>query len=260
MLQVLVLAAGEGRRLGAVAGGKPKCLLRVGGRSLIEHQLDALEQLGVDRVSVVVGYGADQVRSQLGDRCDYIVNRRYGETNSLYSLSLASEYVHGAFVLVNSDVIVHPVVYRDVLSVGGSALAFDSSSGWHAEHMKVTLDGTLLRTIGKDLSADQVDGENVGIIYFDGTAADLLFSATSELIAQGAERQWAPAAVGRIASSTPIEAVDIAGVPWGEIDFPEDLRDAQERVWPAIRDTVGPTCCVRCVRSSHRAPMLSAGR
>ena len=91
MSQAVILAAGRGTRLTAATGGGPKCLALVGGKPLIEHQLEILDDLGVERVCTVVGHRADDVRGWLADRCDFIVNEKYAETNSLYSLWLARE-------------------------------------------------------------------------------------------------------------------------------------------------------------------------
>ena len=129
MKQAVILAAGAGTRIRAVANGTPKCLLPVGGVPLIEHQLRVLRQVGIDRVCVLVGYAADRVEALVGGACECIRNERFADTNSLYSLLLARRWVSGPFVLLNSDVFAHPDIYHRVLAVGGSALAYDSSTG-----------------------------------------------------------------------------------------------------------------------------------
>ena len=45
---------------------------------------------------------------------------------------------------------------------------------------------------------------------------------------------WAPAALDRVAKDVPIHGIDVRGLPWTEIDFPEDLVRAEKKVWPAI--------------------------
>ena len=234
MKQAVILAGGEGSRLRAATKGGHKSLVQVGDRALIEHQLELLASVGIDSVCIVAGYRADEVCSVLSDAGKCIVNPRYAETNSLYSLWLARDWVSGPFVLMNCDVLAHPDVFHRVLAVNGSALAYDSSSGTEAEQMKVALQGSYVRAMGKDLPQAESKGENVGILQFDERAADLLFSEADSLIAAGNENQWAPAAVSRIAPKVPIRAVDIAGLPWVEIDFPEDLDQARDQVCPAI--------------------------
>lgn len=232
--QAVILAGGEGSRLKAATQGGHKSLVRVGDRPLIQHQLELLTSVGIDSVCIIAGYRADEVCSVLGSTGKCIVNPRYAETNSLYSLWLARDWVSGPFVLMNCDVLAHPDVFHRVLAVNGSALAYDSSSGTEEEQMKVALEGSYVRAMSKDLPQAETQGENVGILQFDEQAAELLFSEADSLISAGNENQWAPAAVSQIAARVPIRAVDIAGLPWIEIDFPKDLDQARDQVCPSI--------------------------
>ena len=76
----ILLAAGSARRLGHLTRQQPKCLLEVGGRSLIEHQVDALRRAGIEEIVVVTGHDADAVRAALGDRSvSFVHNDRHGE-------------------------------------------------------------------------------------------------------------------------------------------------------------------------------------
>lgn len=234
MKQAVILAAGRGRRLSSVTNGIPKCLVRVGGSTLIERQLRLLDDVGVKNVAVVIGYRCDDVRSVIGNRCEFIVNERWGVTNSLYSLWLARHWVSDSLILMNSDVLAHPDIYHRVLARLGNALAYDSSSGSDDEHMKVSLDGDQVHSLGKQIPSSSVDGENVGILQFDSVGRRLLFEAADRMVLAGHEQQWAPAAVDSVAKQAPVRAVDIAGLPWTEIDFPADLQAAEEDISPTI--------------------------
>lgn len=219
--------------------GKPKCLVEIGDHTLIEYQLMLLRKVGIERICVVVGYEAEQVRSVLGNTCEYITNQRYAETNSLYSLWLTRDWVSGPFVLMNCDVLAHPEILDRVMQHEGNVLAYDSSSGDQDEHMKVSFDGNLLRRISKGLAQEESHGENVGILQFDKNGTKELFREVNALVRSGCENLWAPSALDRIVNTVPVRGVDIAGLSWTEIDFPEDLRYAQNRVWPSILDDIG---------------------
>ena len=99
---------------------------------------------------------------------------------------------------------------------------------------KVRLSGDRLERIAKHLPPGEAQGENVGILKFDGASATLLVEETERLIAEGGEGLPAPAAVDRLARRLPVRCLDVAGLPWAEIDFPEDLLAARERIWPLI--------------------------
>jgi choline kinase len=239
--QAVILAAGSGSRLGPVAEGLPKCLLRVGPHTLLEHQVRLLRGAGVARVCVVVGHGAERVRAVYDGACDYVVNERHATTNSLHSLWLARHWVAGPFVLLNGDVLLHPAALARVLADGGSALAYDSTSGRHPEHMKVRVADGRVRAIGKRVGAIRVHGESVGLLTFDAAASALVFAAAERILAAGRARAFAPAAVHHISRRVPIRAVDVGDLPWCEIDFADDLRAARERVWPAIAASLEET-------------------
>jgi choline kinase len=234
-MQAIILAAGCGSRLAPVLKGRPKCLVQLDGVSLLEHQLAVLRDFGITDVCVVLGYRADEVRCLIGASCHCIVNDRYAQTNSLYSLSLTRHWVREAFLLLNCDVLAHPQVYRRLLATPGNALAYDSLSGTEEEHMKVVFARGKLQRISKALAAEESQGESVGLLKFESWSIEPLFREMRAALALGGENQWAPAAVQRFARHWPVGGVDIAGLPWIEIDFPEDLRAARTEVWPVIR-------------------------
>ncbi|MCG8365313.1 MAG: phosphocholine cytidylyltransferase family protein [Pseudanabaenales cyanobacterium] len=237
-MQAIILAAGCGSRLAQVLNGKPKCLTQVDGVTLIEYQLAVLRSFGITDVCVVLGYQADQVYRVIGDQCHCIINHRYAQTNSLYSLSLARDWVRGPFLLLNSDVLAHPLVYQHLLTASGSALAYDASSGTEAEHMKVSLVDGKLQRISKALAIEHAQGESIGLLKFDAQDTAQFFCDVETSLSQGGENQWAPAAVERLAKTRSITGVNIAGLPWVEIDFPQDWLQACEHVWPRLRQSV----------------------
>ena len=237
-MQALILAAGRGSRLGNKSEEAPKCLLEVGRRPIIEHQLEALAEAGVGPVGMVLGYSADEIKEVVGIRAEYIMNSRWGQTNSLYSFSLASDWVKGPLLILNSDIVFHPEVLDRLLKVQGDAFAYDSSSGHGREHMKVHLDrgkrGRLVK-MSKTLSADEVSGENVGILSLTKDTVDALFEKARKLIEDGGGKNWLGSAVCEIAAERSIQGVDVSDLPWGEIDFSYDLDRVRREVWPAIR-------------------------
>lgn len=229
--QALILAAGTGSRLKL---GLPKCLVEVGGRSLLDHQFDAIEQAGADRVTMVVGYEHQQVQDAAAGRADFVFNERYAETNSLYSFWLARRAVEDDVLVLNSDVLFAPELLQDLLAVKGSTIAIDSSSGDEDEHMKVSAwQGRLMR-ISKNLHPRHTNGESLGVAHLSPFVARSAFRAAESLVCRGREDQWAAAAINAVAQSHWISCMDVAGQPWVEIDFPEDLVLARNGTWPAI--------------------------
>jgi len=235
MPTAIILAAGRGGRLGALTSERPKCLLRVGVRSLLEQQLEALRGQGLDSVVVVAGYRAEAVEAELNGRARLLLNPRHAETNSLFSLWLAREFAADGFVLLNADVLFDPEILRRVLdSPHPEALAVERREKFSPEEMKVELHGERIMALSKELPAERAHAENVGVLKFSPEGARVLFDRMEELLAGGAEKQFCPFAFNALADERPLFAVPIDGLPWIEIDFVEDLLRAREEVWPAI--------------------------
>jgi len=228
----------------------PKCLADVGGRPLLRIQLDALREVGVEDVTVVVGYRQEEVRAAAFGEASFVVNERFAETNSMYSFWLARSAVRDDVVVLNSDVLFPVDLLSRVLDAGGSALAFDSGSGGDEEHMKVSLSAGRLVTMGKALPAALTDGENVGLLHLGAAVAQAGFQAAGDLVRRGHARGWLAQAVSAVAGDHLICGVDIAGLPWVEIDYPEDLAAARTEVWPAIESME------RFARHSRRAAAM----
>ena len=230
-MDALILAAGRGTRLGH---GRPKCLVEVGGRPLIDHQLAALEAAGVDRVSVVVGYKAEEVLRALPSGIAAIENVRYATTNSLYSFALAEPLVRGDVLVLNADVLFHPEIVRRLTRWSDSAIAYDSRSGTEAEEMKLAIRGGLLERMSKELPVEESCGENLGVLALSAEAAKVAFNAARHIVAKGRLREWLASSVNVAAIAHPLHCLDVADLPWVEIDFPHDLERARTWVLPAI--------------------------
>ena len=233
-MQAVILAAGVGSRLGQLSNGQPKCLINIGGRALIRHQLEALADNGVGQVLMVLGYEAETVRRVVGDRAEYIVNDRYADTNSLYSLWLARDWIKGPFLLLNSDLFFHPDILSRALEEEGNILAYDSTASRGREQTKVAIRERRIVDLGKDLPAGSARGESLGLLRFDADGAQALLAQADALIKAGNEKAWVTEAVRNCCSLVRIYGLNVAGLPWVEVDFPHDLEEARREVWPAI--------------------------
>src|SRR5919109_3038090 len=100
-MRAVILAAGKGSRLNGTIGDKPKCLVRVGDRTLIERQIETFRSVGIDDIKVIVGCQADRGQQACGNGVSYIENTGYAQTNSLYSLWLARPLLLDGFLVTN---------------------------------------------------------------------------------------------------------------------------------------------------------------
>lgn len=238
----VILAAGSGTRFngGAV---HPKCLAAFDGTPLIAMQLRALRGSGIDDIAVVVGFGAADVRRACGPDVHFVENTIFERTNSLYSLWLARRVLTEGFVVMNCDVLFPPAMLADLVTARHqNALlvsypeAGDPELG--DEEMKVRVRQGRVVDIGKDLPIRETDGENVGIAKFSADGARRLVALMDGVVASGNVRDWAPRAFAAFARENALYAIGTRGLPWTEIDTPDDFRHASERVFPAIRQAI----------------------
>lgn len=106
----VLLAAGRGRRLGALTEDRPKCLAEVGGRTLLSWWFSHLHALGVQQVAVIGGYRAEQVFAEARAfagvlRVQELISPRWASTNNLVSLAVAASEVEGPVLVVETDVL-----------------------------------------------------------------------------------------------------------------------------------------------------------
>jgi choline kinase len=235
----IILAAGKGSRLNGTAGESPKCLVELGGRTLIERQIEALRQSGIDDIAVVTGCQADRVRDACGHGITYVENRNYAQTNSLYSLWMARPLLFEGFVVLNCDVLFHSVLLDDLLSSRHEdallvAYREPGDEPFGEEEMKVKVRCGRVSEISKTMDPSEADGENLGIVKFGPDGAGELVEIMSRRVAGGGLRDWAPRAFHEFAQTRPLHVIGTRGFPWIEIDFPEDYRRAVSIVLPAI--------------------------
>jgi bifunctional UDP-N-acetylglucosamine pyrophosphorylase/glucosamine-1-phosphate N-acetyltransferase len=101
-MKAVLLAAGLGKRLGSITANKPKVLVKIGEKTLIEHNLDKLNKLGIKQVALVVGYKGEMVREVLGDKVIYFPQtEQLGTAHAFYC---ARDFIDEPFFLaVNGD-------------------------------------------------------------------------------------------------------------------------------------------------------------
>jgi choline kinase len=241
----IVLAAGKGSRLNGTAASRPKCLVELGGQTLVERQIRALKNAGVEDIAVVIGCDAPQVRARCGSQVRYVENPLFAQTNSLYSLWLARALLYEGFVVLNCDVLFPPVLLDDLLSSRHDAallVAYHDASQppFGDEEMKVRVRGGRVLEMSKTMRPEDADAENVGVVKFGPQSAPRLIEIMDAIVAAGRRRDWAPKAFGTFAAERPLHAIGTRGYPWIEIDFPEDYQRAVREVLPAI-ESLGET-------------------
>ena len=250
-MHAIILAAGRGSRLAEFnPEGRPKCLLSFGGRSLLARHLDLLYQFGVRQADLVVGYEADQVIEHVGrlhSRPDvaFHFNPRY-QQGSVISLWAARETLESGIgiLLMDADVLYHPAILQRLLQTRHRncfLLARDFRDG--EEPVKIALRNGIMvdfrKKLPDGLQYDQV-GESVGFFRFGAEVSARIAEECARFDAEGLADAPHEEVLRNLLLEQPgaFAYEDVSGLPWVEIDFPEDVVRARDIVLPAIRRDV----------------------
>ena len=231
--KAIILSAGKGSRLLPLTADRPKCLIDLSGRSLLEWQLDTLEGAGVREVVVVTGFRDDLVDAVAARRTGVrsLFNPFYHVADNLGSVWMARSELAGETLLLNGDTLVSQRLLARVLEAGAGpiAVAVDEKESYDADDMKVLRDGDRLLRIGKALEPGQYNAESIGLLAFRGAGAATFAAQVDKMMRwPDGTRRWYLRAIDQLAQDgAEIRAVPITGEEWQEVDFPEDVEKAK---------------------------------
>lgn len=234
MPHALILAAGVGRRLDGVHGRRPKALLDFGGRSLLARHIANLRAVGVERIAVVTGYGADQVRAEAGADPDVrlLLNPDYRD-GSVVSLWTGRDVLRAGrpVVLMDADVLCDGRLMARLLgSRHPNCLLLDRDIEPGDEPVKLCIaDGRIVDFHKRPQAEHDWHGESVGFFRFTPAMAEQLADRAGDYIATGRRSMEYEEPIRDMIQSNPPDTFgfeDISGLPWTEIDFPEDIGKA----------------------------------
>jgi choline kinase len=229
-MKAIILAAGHGSRLLPLTLTTPKCLVQVGGRAILDHQLYAVADAGFDSAVIVGGYRIDQIAAHLAARMsdlptELVFNPFWSAANSIGSVWAAHAYLGSPFALMNGDTLFDAAILRAALADPhpGVKLVIEPLLTPGLDDMLVEADGDSVVAVGKHLVGHQATDRSLGLIVStSGTAyAEALRAVIGE---DDGIHAYHHAVVRRVAETTGVRALRIArGVRWQEIDRPEDI-------------------------------------
>jgi choline kinase len=233
----IILAAGLGSRLRPLTDTTPKCLLDVGGVTLLERQLDRLAAAGVARSVVVVGYLEEQIAAYLAHvppplSVTLASNPVYATTGNCLSVLAARAQVGDANILIiDGDVVLTgDALARLLRDPAPCSVLLDRETQLGDEEMKAQLDGAgRIVRLSKKLLPAQCAGESIGVNKVGGAGLQRLWLEL-ERMQRGDDQGYYEDAFQRlIDTGTEFRTVPIGHDEWTEIDDLADLQDARAR-------------------------------
>lgn len=226
--EVVILAAGVGSRLRPLTEEIPKALLAVGGKTILEHQLEAAEALNPFRVTVVIGHGARKIKQRFRRQVQFVFNPFYAVANDLVSLWSVRHRIRGNFIYLHGDVLCDPEVIRQVSESEADVCLAVQRHECQQEEEKVVVQEKRVLEIGKEILPQRAYGEFLGIAKFSPIGAKRFQSAVKRLVQEGAIGEFCTQAIQKmIQQGFQVEYHDIGSLHSIEIDTMDDLQKAE---------------------------------
>jgi choline kinase len=230
-VKVIILSAGQGKRLSPLTDDRPKCLVNLSGRSVLHWQLDHLRSVGVTEAVVVTGFNAESVDREIaslplsGMSVRTLYNPFFSLTDNLATCWMARAEFKGDFLLLNGDTLFEPAIAEELITAPPAdiTVTIDRKASYDDDDMRVLTEGDKLLAIGKTI--DRFDAESIGFLRFSAAGAELFVRYVEAIMRQpeGLKR-WYLSVIDQIARETGrVQVQAITGLGWAEMDFPTDL-------------------------------------
>ncbi len=235
MVRAIILAAGQSSRLHPLTKNIPKCLLEVGNTTILDYNINILEEAGVNEIVLVVGHHGHIIEERYGDKFECIFYPDYNKTNNLYTLNYVSKYLEGETIILFSDILVDLQTLKNCI--------YSDLDFCLIVHRKNILDGTMkviiknnsIQQVGSHVPSSNADGNFVGISKFSYRASKVLRDKIN-LICQAGNKIQEYYTIALNAALNDGELIGFCEVvtPWIEIDTIEDYELAQKVIFPEI--------------------------
>lgn len=174
-MKAIILAAGEGRRLRPLTENKPKCMVELFGKSLLDWKIDLLKKYGISDIIIITGYMSEKINLK---QVRFYKNNLFETTNMVETLFCAREEFNDSLLIIYGDIIFEKKILEKILkSEDEISLIIDQNwkEYWKirfenplddAESLKLDQDG-FIHSIGQKVKdVDDISGQYIGLIKF----------------------------------------------------------------------------------------------
>lgn len=239
-MRAIVLVAGVGWRLKPHTQTTPKCLMEIGGKSLLRRYLETFAALGVAEAVLVVGHLKEQIMAEAARgpaevELRFVLNEQFTRGNILSLWAARGEFDDDILIMDGDVLFPQELLARMIATPYANAIAVDERFQDTGEEQKVVCEDGWVVEVTKKISGDpRVGGEAMGILRLSVDAAEVLRGILEEFIEIGKDSLEYEEAFRELAAEVPIGVVEVGDLPWIEIDFEEDLAHAREAVLPQV--------------------------
>jgi choline kinase len=239
-MKAIILAAGVGKRLWPVTQHHPKCLIQIGGRTLLARYLESLAGVGIKEAVIVVGYKQEMIRAAAGSGLSgvavrYLESDQY-QRGSITSLWRARDELNGDAIIMDADVLFHRLILKRLVdSPHPTALLMDESVKQTGEECMVVAQGGRVIALTKQMpSRYDMAGEGVGFLKVRGADGGPLIRSVQAYVERGQLDMEYEDGLLEFFGEVKVGYERIGGLPWTEIDFEEDITRAEREILPKL--------------------------
>ena len=230
-MKALILAAGMGKRLGNITLKTPKPLLKIANTTIIEYLISCLKEIGIKQIYIVTGFKSKMIRAKLGKTVNYIHNKSFKTTNSIFSLYLAKKNLQNSnFILINGDIFLSKHYFSKILKFKDSTSFGIKRRKYFDGEMNIVLKNNIIKKISKKVKGSESNAESAQISYFTKKDSIIFFEKVSQLIKKNFINLFPAYAYQAVIQKSKINISFINKKCWYEIDNKKDLNNLRKKI------------------------------
>lgn len=233
-MKALILNSGLGTRMGVLTSEQPKCMTEITHTdTILSRQLKLIADAGIKEVVITTGYRDDvlvQYCNSLELPLDigFVKNPEYDQTNYIYSIYCAKEYLDDDIILMHGDLVFENEVFDKVIESPTSCMTVSSTLPLPQKDFKAKVVDGKVMAVGVDIFAEAMEAQALYKLYRDDWKVWL--NKISEFCEAGNRKVYAENALNELNGTANIHALDVRNLLCAEIDNPDDLAVVSAKI------------------------------
>ena len=239
-MKAIILAAGFGIRLESITMHKPKSMIKVCGKPILEYQLDAYQEAGIDEIIIVTGYKSESIENFVNSK-DYknvtiVRNNDYDKTNNMYSLWMCKDILLNSerTLISNADVVFDRSIIQRLKASEGNFIVCEKGL-YNDESMKITINKNgIIDNINKVINEKDAFGCSIDLYSFSKEVTIELYEQMDTILKEN-KNQWTEIAIQKLCKNQIVDILPFCiedDERWFEVDTIEDLVFAESTFSP----------------------------
>lgn len=226
-MKALILNSGLGSRMGKYTQASPKCMVPLlGEETIVARQLQMLSEAGITEVVMTTGPYEELLKKHieslgLSVKVQFVNNPKYRETNYIYSIYLAKEFLMDDIVMMHGDLVFEKEVLKQLLSFGKDCMAVSSAVELPEKDFKAVLKDGTIRAVGIEFMEQSVAAQP--LYFFEEKAWQVWLKRIVEFCEAGEVSCYAENALNQVTGQIHLYPYDFGELLCQEVDKEEEL-------------------------------------